>query len=47
MYVRISDTKVVAIGGASHKAHLKSLETPKAKQPKAKQSKAKTKPTEE
>jgi len=35
MYVRISDTKVVAVGGQAHKDHLESLK-PKAKQPKAK-----------
>lgn len=28
MYVRISDNRVVAVGGASHKAYLKSLEQP-------------------
>ena len=42
MYVRISDNKVVAVGGASHKAYLKSLEKPKAKQSKAKQPKTKS-----
>lgn len=40
MYVRISDNKVVAVGGASHKAYLKSLEPAKPKKKVTKQTKS-------
>mgnify|MGYP003652863655 CR=1 FL=1 len=45
MYVRISENKIVAVGGNAHKEYLKSLEKPKVK-PKAKPKVSKPKATE-
>ena len=40
MYVRISENKVVAVGGNSHKEYLKSLEKPAVKPSKVAKPKA-------
>lgn len=46
MYVKISENKIVAVGGNAHKEYLKSLEKPKVK-PKASKPKVAKQPKSE